>query len=138
MKSNYLSVFSAIAGVAVGAGAMAVLRPPDYYGSEHPGMIRAVTAEHVLHAKLLRAGRAAEVLRMIEGTFASSVLHFDLFKLRDEGDVIQLWRIREYGAKHGIEYPYAAASLLAALPPKPRTYCDIEDAAKTPTSRPQP
>jgi len=117
---------------------MAVLRRPDYYGTEYPGIIRAVTAEHVLHAKLLRDGRSGEVLRMIEDTLPSSVLHFDMFKLRSDGDITQLWRIREHGEKHHIEYPASVASMLANLPPKPRSFCDIEDEGKKPNKAPEP
>ena len=101
-------------------------------------MIRAVTAEHVLHAKLLREGRSVEVLRMIEDTLPSSVLHFDMFNLRGDGDITQLWRIREHGEKHRIEFPASVASMLANLPPKPRSFCDMEDEGKQPNKAAEP
>jgi len=135
-KSLALVSLSVVAGVSIGAGGMAALHRPDHFGSEYPGMIRGMTAEHVLHAKLLREGRGTEVLRMIESTFPSSVLHFEMFNLRKEVDIVQLWRIREYGEKHRIEYPPAVAGLLARLPPKPVAFCDIEEEGKMPNKAP--
>ena len=137
-KSLVVVALSAIAGSIVGLAAMGIIRRPDHYGTQYPGMIRAVTSEHLLHAKLIREGRTTEVLRMLESTLPSSVLHYEMFGLREEGDIVQLWRIREYGEKHHIEYPAAVVSLLANLPPKPASACDIEEEGKRPNKAPEP
>jgi hypothetical protein len=137
-KSLVVVALSAVAGSLVGLAIMATIRRTDHYGSQYPGMIRAVTSEHLLHAKLLREGRTTEVLRMLEGTLPSSVLHYDMFRLCEEADLVQLWRIREYGEKHQIEFPAAVVSLLANLPPKPASACDIEEEGKRPNKAPEP
>ena len=137
-KSLLLLSGSAVAGLLVGAGTMKAIRSPDHFGTQYPDLIRVLTSEHLLHAKLLREGRTKEVIRMIESTFASSALYYDMFKLRDTGDVVQLWRIREYAEKHHIEYPAAVALLLANLAPKPASFCDIEEEGKTPNKAPEP
>src|SRR4051812_27893292 len=106
---------SFIAGILLGP----VFGHATQFGKEYENMLRLVTAEHMIHAGLLREGKSGEVLGMIESTFPSSVAYYDMFKLRDESDIARLWRIREYGEKYHLSYPAPAASLLAALPPKP-------------------
>ena len=128
----------ASAGMLIGGSVMTWLHRPDHFGPQYTGMLQAITAEHLLHAKLLREGRGAEALKLIESTFPSSVLHYDMFRLRGEDDLVQLWRIREYGEKYRIEYPQAVATLLANLPPKPASYCDIGAKPQTPNKAPEP
>jgi hypothetical protein len=138
MKMNrpFLLVFlSAASGLLIGVAIMSVIQKPPQSGKMYEDLLRLVTSEHSMHATLLRAGKSDEVLRMIESTFPSSVLYYNMFKFRGEGDVIQLWRIREYGERHHLIFPAAVASLLADLPPKPASVCAVNESQAKPNMK---